>query len=344
MPWALVLSDGKPGHENQSLGILPKGVEGRVLRIAYRSKPARLRAWLAARFPAVSGLLMGRFPWGGIITDSDRLNDCLAEPPVVVLSSGSGPAPMTLHIAHHFKTPAITCMTPSVGLSHFDLALVPRHDNPPAEANIVTTLGAPNRVEPARLAVEGEAFKQHHNLTGKGYICLLLGGDSAHHAIPPETGVAILNACVELAETHGFDLLVTTSRRTREETETAMYRLHDQCAYFCRGRIDSEPVMQGMLALADLVLVTEDSVSMVSEAASCPARVVALRVPIAGNRPPRRHEAVLSALADGGYAARADVPELGSVATALLSAPAPPMLDDTTRCRAAVSQLLDTAS
>jgi hypothetical protein len=120
--------------------------------------------------------------------------------------------------------------------------------------------------------------------------------------------------------------------------------LQGQIAYFFFGRSDPEPVVQGMLALADLVLVSEDSVSMVSEAASCPARVLILRVPITGDRPPRRHEAVVSALADGGYVVRADVSEIGSAANSLLSAPAPPMLDDTARCRAAVGQLLDAAS
>jgi mitochondrial fission protein ELM1 len=339
--WALLLADGKPGHENQSLGVLPEGVDPWRFQVVYRSRAARLRAWLAARWPIPCGALAGGFPWRGVLRDADGLAAQVAEagPPALVLSAGSGPAPVTLLAARHLRRPAVTCMTPSVGLSGFDLGLVPRHDRPPQDPRIVVTLGAPNRIDPAALAAAGEALKARHGLGAGPFIALLVGGDSARHRIPPELGAAIQAAALDLAASRKAALLVTTSRRTRVETEDRMGLRADETAWFCRGRTDPEPAVPGMLGLAELVIVTEDSVSMVSEAASAPARVLTVAVEAPGG-PPRRHEAVLAALAEGGYIRRTDAGGIVAAGQALLDAPPPPVLDDTGRCREAVARLV----
>jgi mitochondrial fission protein ELM1 len=339
--WALLLADGKPGHENQSLGVLPADIAPWRLAVVYRSRAARLRAWLAARWPTPFAALAGGFPWRGVLRDADRLAARVAEagPPALVLSAGSGPAPMTLLAARHLHRPAVTCMTPSVGLSGFDLALVPRHDRPPRDPRVVVTLGAPNRIDPAALAAAAADLQARHGLGAGPFIALLVGGDSARHAIPPDLGEAILSAAQNLAASRKAALLVTTSRRTRAETEDRMAARADETAWFCRGRTDPEPAVPGMLGLADLVIVTEDSVSMVSEAASAPARVLTVAVEAPG-APPRRHEAVLAALEAGGYIARTDADGIVETGTALLDAPPPPVLDDTSRCREAVARLV----
>ncbi|MBI5137015.1 MAG: mitochondrial fission ELM1 family protein [Nitrospirae bacterium] len=340
MPWALVLSDGKPGHENQSIGVLPKGLAHRVFPVTFHGRGARLRASLAARLRWRA--LAGRFPWHGLIGDGAGLMALAAERPSVVVSAGSGPAPINLLLARHLRVPAVTCMTPSVGLGGFDLALVPRHDHPPDRPNVVVTLGAPNRVDPDTLRAEGEAFRARHGLPQGRYAVLLMGGDSARFRIGVAQGLAALEGCLALAARHGMELLVTTSRRTAPDTEAAMAALAHRCAYFCAGRDDPERVVPGMLALAELAVVTEDSVSMVSEAASAPARVLALGVERKGGVP-RRHEAVLAALADGGYVRRATTTDLIAAGSALLAAAPPPRLDDTARCRAAVARLIGVA-
>ncbi len=343
MPWVLVLSDGKPGHRNQSLGVIPAGIEARQFQLEYRSAWCRGRVWGAARVPLLAVLLAGRFPWGGLIRNGEALAQQVADAPVVVLSTGSGPAPVTLMLARHLGCPAVTCMTPSVGLSRVDLALVPRHDNPPASARVVTTIGAPNLVDPQRMDAEGQAFRQRHGLAEGPFLVLLLGGDSAHHVIGPESGRAILDACLSLGGALNLEVLVTTSRRTRRETEDIMAERVDECAYFCRGRSDTERVVPGMLALAQLVVVTEDSVSMVSEAASSEARVLALGVARKGGIA-RRHEAVLTTLAEEGFVVRTVDDRLEADGMALMGTAPPPVLDDTAQCRAALARLIGEVS
>jgi len=336
--WALVLADGKPGHENQSLGALPSDIAPWRFGVAFRSRLAWLRAWLAAwlGLPA----LAGRFPWPGLITGAEALAARLeqAPPPAVVISAGSGPAPLTLLLARRLGRPAVTCMTPSVGLKGFDLALVPAHDRPRPGPKVVVTLGAPNRIEAAALAEAGAAFRARNALGEGPFVALLMGGEAPRHAIPPELGARILEGCLALARARKAGLLVTTSRRTRADTEDRMAERAGEAAYFCRGRSDPESPVAGMLALAGLAVVTEDSVSMVSEAASAPTRVLTVAVAPKGPAP-RRHAEVLASLAAGGYVVRATAEGLVPAGERLLAGPPPPVLDDTRRCREAVARV-----
>jgi mitochondrial fission protein ELM1 len=345
--WALVLADGKPGHENQSLGVLPEEITPWRFPVAWRSRGAFIRACLAARLPATCGWLAGRFPWRGLVRDTDRLAAHLRDspPPAVVLSAGSGPAPLTLLLARHLGCPAVTCMTPSVGLGGFDLAFVPRHDRAGGHrglrgARVVTTLGAPNRVDAAALHAAGEDFRARHGLGPGPFMALLVGGDTPRGRIPPDLAEAILDASLALARSRGMGLLVTTSRRTSPETEARVAARAGGAAYVCLGRSDPDSPVAGMLALADLAVVTEDSVSMLSEAASAPCRVLAVGVAREGPGPPRRHREALRALVAEGYLVRTDAARLVADGEALLDAPPPPVLDDTRRCRAALRRLV----
>lgn len=339
--WALVLGDLKPGHENQSLGVLPAGLAPWPFGVAYRSLGAFLRACLAARLPGPCGWVAGKFPWGGLVADAGRLAARLREAPApaLVLSAGSGPAPLALLLARRLGCPAVTCMTPSVGLGGFDLAFVPRHDRARGP-RIVPTLGAPNRVDLLTLRAAAEDLRERHGLGDGPFVALLLGGDTPRHRIPPELAEAILDGALRLARSRGAGLLVTTSRRTSPESEARVAARADECAFLCRGRTDPESPVPGMLGLADLALVTEDSVSMVSEAASAPCRVLTVAVARRGLGAPRRHRAALRALAEERYVARTTPAALVADGRALLDAPPPPVLDDSRRCREAVAHLV----
>lgn len=337
--WALVLGDGKPGHENQSLGILPERLDPWMFRPRFRSRLAWLRCWLAARFPTPLGQSAGPFPWHRVIDNGAELEGRLADgpPPSLVVSAGSGPAPMTLLLARFLGLPAATCMTPSVGLVRFNLACVPRHDRYRNSPRALTTIGAPNRIEEATLMAEAKRFKAAHKLKGTRFMSLLLGGDAPRHAISPELGRRIYDGCAKLARSHKAELLVTTSRRTRKATEDAIAQ--QPAAYLCRGRESDEYPVPGMLGLSTLVVVTEDSVSMVSEAATAPCRVLSVAVERRG-RVPRRHEWVLKELEAEGYIRRTTPERLHEDGERVLAGPPPPALDDSRRCREAVARLV----
>src|SRR5262249_51919797 len=88
---------------------------------------------------------------------------------------------------------------------------------------------------------------------------------------------ALADQLASLARRHGAGLLVTPSRRTGAAGERILReRLAEVPAYIWDG--SGENPYFAMLALADAVIVTEDSVSMVTEAASTgkPVHVVPL--------------------------------------------------------------------
>ncbi|UNM06641.1 MAG: mitochondrial fission ELM1 family protein [Holosporaceae bacterium] len=61
--------------------------------------------------------------------------------------------------------------------------------------------------------------------------------------------------------------MVTPSRRTPQESLTAFRRALGDCHHFIWNELGDNPYY-GFLALGDIVIVTNDSVSMLSEAAS----------------------------------------------------------------------------
>jgi len=134
------LSDGRAGHDSQSLGLcdaLARATSCRVRELAVGAGLARL--W--PRPPA-------------------------AERPDLILGAGHRlhAAMLALRRAHGGR--AVIMMRPSLPLAWFDLCLVPAHDAPPARANVIATAGALNRVRPGA--------------TAAGTALVLLGGPSRH--------------------------------------------------------------------------------------------------------------------------------------------------------------------
>ncbi|MBQ9528177.1 MAG: mitochondrial fission ELM1 family protein, partial [Fretibacterium sp.] len=91
----------------------------------------------------------------------------------------------------------------------------------------------------------------------------------------------VLSPLREAAEKQGAVLLVTTSRRTGKEADNAVESVLEgspAVRYLLLASRSTENPIPAMLSVATHVLVTEDSVSMVSEAATAGFHVGLLRV------------------------------------------------------------------
>ncbi len=175
-------------------------------------------------------------------------------------------------------------MTPSVlGTAPFDFAVVPAHDYPRFTRNLLATLGAPNAIFPDELERKGwelaELYPPSEDSEHRWGI--LVGGDDANYAVTSEWVRRTLAPLFEAAEKQGVDLYVTTSRRTLPEAENALKELAARCPalrmLLLASRDEFNPVA-GMLGLCSRLFVTEDSVSMVSEAITAGREVFLLRV------------------------------------------------------------------
>lgn len=177
------------------------------------------------------------------------------------------------------RTVLVAVQDPRIDPARFDLVVVPKHDRARGP-NVLVTRGAMNRVTPERLAVGKARLEAGLAHLPHPRIAVVIGGDSKVHRLPPALAARIASQLRQLAETHG--LMVTLSRRTSQAAADVLRAGLDHPNVQLWDGTGENPYF-GYLALADAVIVTEDSVSMTSEAAATGKPVHSL--PLEGGSP-----------------------------------------------------------
>lgn len=241
-PVIWLIGDGKPGHENQSLGLadaIARRVECSVQRISLaeaRGQIGRVRAAI-------------------------RAGTALPKPDLIIGAGHSTHAAL-LWLAKKYHARSVVLMRPSLPLGLFDLCITPEHDFPPGHVRqkLQLTRGALNRVAPSAS-------------TDRRGRMILIGGPSKIHGWD---GDALLPALEKI--TADGDWRLTDSRRTPAGfIESIRNRLP---AVQIHPHAETGPSwLPDQLATAAEVWVTEDSVSMIYEALSSGAKVGLLAVP-----------------------------------------------------------------
>ncbi|MGE0375829.1 MAG: mitochondrial fission ELM1 family protein [Planctomycetaceae bacterium] len=244
------LTDGKPGHENQSRGLIAALGARRPLDVHFIAAPS---VWCASR-----DYFGNRFPVG------DGL-PC----PRTILAAGHSTHAAAIAARRVRGGRLVVLMRPSLPLSWFDLCLIPEHDLPQSASddvisNVVRTRGVLNSVRPALRKDDRRGL-------------LLIGGPSKHHDWDEQSMLQQIEAVARSDDSIGWTL--TTSRRTpasllRALQETPLENLQVMpCEKTPSGWVAAQ------LAAARTAFVTEDSVSMVYESLSAGADVGLLSVP-----------------------------------------------------------------
>ena len=155
------------------------------------------------------------------------------------------------------RTFTVHIQNPRVPARFFDLVVPPRHDGVIGN-NILPTRGALHHITPAKLNAAALAWRGR---LGLPKVAVFLGGDSRVHRFSPKCASSLAEG---LAGVEGT-IVVTPSRRTSKEA-IDLLRLRLPNVRIWDGRGENPYI--GMLSLAEHLVVTEDSVSMISEAAS----------------------------------------------------------------------------
>ena len=233
MKQILIISDGKPGHRNQSLGLAEAIARRREVQLCEREP--------MGRFEALRLCLGGALPM-----PEDR--------PALLIGAGHATHLTLLALRRLYRVPAVVLMKPSIPMGFFDLCLVPEHDQPPVRSNIIATRGALNRMRP------GE--KQ----PGSGMI--MVGGPSKHFTWDEAAVLEQIRALLAHDRRHW---LIGSSRRTPASTEEALAaQFGDR---FVPAATTGPDWLPQCLAETEVCWVTEDSVSMVYEALTAGCRV-----------------------------------------------------------------------
>lgn len=270
-----VLEDPRAGTAAQALGIAER------LGLPFRVVPLRWSPW--ARLPLPLPTLLGL---------ADR--SAFAPPwPRLVISAGRRAAPVSRWLrARGART--VHAMRPGFGAGDFDLLVIGAHDRPPPAPNLLEIQGATHRITPAKLAA-ATAFPELAALP-RPRVGLLLGGKVRAEGMDPGTAARIATQAAGL----GKSVLATTSRRSGPAAAAALAEaLKGRPHHLYPFGGDGANPLHGILSLSDVLVVTGDSISMLSEALMTPAP---LYIADPGGLGPR-HRAVADSLFAAGLAA-----------------------------------------
>ncbi len=282
---AWIVTDGKAGDENQCLGIAEcLGFDAHLRRIP-ASGPF---GWFA--------------PWGPIDPRQGprRKGGALHGPlPALVIASGRRAVPYLRACRRLGVGFTAFLKDPRTGAGTADFIWVPEHDSLHGP-NVLRTVTSPHRVSATLLAAaRAVPDPRLAGLRGRR-VAVLLGGDSRHLRFSDEAVVRLLDGLRRLSAT-GCVLMVTASRRTPQRLREPARALAAEAGGFFWDGTGENPYL-AMLALAEAIVVTSDSVNMVSEAVATGAPI--LLSDIEGTPP--RHRAMYAALARAGALAPFD--------------------------------------
>ena len=151
---------------------------------------------------------------------------------------------------------------------------------------------------------------------------VMIGGDTKKDIFDAEAMESFLDWLKETAESLDLELLVTTSRRTPRELEGLVkQKLGDfsRCKLLIIANEKNIPeAVGGILALSQVLLVSADSISMISEAASSGKNVLAFRFTDRPLNSLDRHDRFLKALNEEGHIILTSILELPQKVEALV--------------------------
>lgn len=250
--WAL--TTGEAGMISQAAGLAAAIGPGWRLKTVGVRRPWR---WLPGHLCPM--------PLRGLAPGSDAV---VPPWPRLVISCGRRSVPVALAIrkAAQGTTRAVHIQDPHVPVDRFDLVVIPHHDAVTG-ANVWPSRGALHRITRADLAAAADRFGPRFASLPRPLVAVLIGGASKAYRMTGDDTRRIADQLRRMARQTGAGLAVTLSRRTGAANAAILREaLADLPGFVWAGEGDN-PYL-GMLALADHIVVTADSASMVSEAAS----------------------------------------------------------------------------
>lgn len=311
---ALILSDGRKGHENQSIAFCElKGLDFCICKIAYASKFLKLCSYALDFF----GLYFKIFKCdlGGSGTAADRkngsnLNNTSLNSPAasdsanldaasdrnlnfvdfdLFVGAGSTSYYALKFYARRYARPSIALMYPKGYRKDFSVIIAGAHDRPKPRANL--------KISPISLSFSRPPGLYKPQRKSIGFI---IGGPNSCFEMGDEILKQIEGVRARFAD---CEFALTTSPRTPRATESALENLSwDYSVIYSR-----EPVnpIGDFLAQCEWVFISEDSVSMISEAASNGSANVAI-LSLKRKDAHNKFDDFISALVSTGHARRYD--------------------------------------
>jgi hypothetical protein len=189
--------------------------------------------------------------------------------PDLVISAGRKNEPIARYIKKKAdkRVRIVHIGRPWARVENWDLVVTTPQYRLPDDPNVLHNETPLHRVTRARLDVAAEAWRARVADLPRPLIAVLAGGNSGPYPFDRASGERLAKQSDALARELGGSLLVTTSARTLPETTDALFEGIDSPSLLYRWKKgDADNPFFAFLGLADRVIVTADSVSMMTEA------------------------------------------------------------------------------
>ncbi len=247
-----------------------------------RAPRSNLMAWLTGRgVTRLSGDLSP--PWPDILVTCGRR---------------SVPYAATIKRLSRGRTFTVHVQDPRAHHDQFDLIIAMDHDSLAEGPRVMKIATALHDITPRSLHEAARVWRDRLGLLGRPLAGVAVGGDLRGRPFTLADGEKLISGLKRLRHETGTRLAITPSRRTPANVRALLTEAFrgDEGVYV--WNLEGENPYRGILALADRLVVTTDSVSMVSEAIATghPVELLDLDFP--------RHRGFVRRLIDQGLARR----------------------------------------
>lgn len=285
----LIPSDGKPGHYKKAAAIAQALAAEHSAEVSFLDVRMRL-----ALFHDVLRRHLRRhrrLPGPRWLSLFYRLPAALPPRPDLVISSGGKTTFVNAWLAQHYGCPNVFIGdTRGVHDAYFSRIVVhdAAHDRDPrfVSSLIPTEITA----DLLRRAAAEYAATRDPGFLARRHWTLLIGGDSGGYRFRQDDWEALGVAIRELADRHGIRWLITTSRRTSRSAEVVLRRaeLAPHVNELQIYRTDARKIYNALLGCGEAIFCTEDSGTMLTEAAAANKPLFSIRPRMATATPALR--------------------------------------------------------
>lgn len=310
----VILDDGKKGHLNQSLAVahfVPFSTSHQIC-IRYKSSFHRCIFSFLIYLPLnhfLSKLFLS------LTLAKDCFKTLIKQSCDIVISCGSSLNAPNIAYAAFCSAHNIVIMKPSWGKSsQYSLQIVPQHDQYKKGKNIALTQGAPTQICADALSKDAKQLESSLQSSLRASLGLFIGGNSSVHFLTDLWVDELFSKVDSICQKQNSDILITTSQRTPQKVIQKIKKYFLKYPY-CRllvipSEIPSPSYMvPGMMGLSQLLMVTEDSISMISEAANSGKKVIVLEVPVR-RKYAIKHRRMIQSLIDHGVVVKTLISDL----------------------------------
>jgi len=247
---ALLLTQGMHGMISQVEGM------ARALNTNFSHKIIRLNfPWnlIPPKFTPITPV---------ILKDTIYINE--EESPDLVISCGrKSVVPSILFKKKNPKIFTIHIQDPKVSLKNFDAIIAPEHDNLNGD-NVYSSKGAIHYI--TEKEIENAKPYLLKKINSQKIVSLILGGPNKYYSFDETQLIKIFNKIKSNFVSEGYKVIIIPSMRTPKASIELAKKEMNSCAHIVNS-VDKQAYLSAY-ALANYVVVTCDSTSMISEAAT----------------------------------------------------------------------------